>query len=626
MSNSPRAAKIRRSNCRGLAALAAAVTLAALGLFTPGTPAARAQSLSGSPNLVISQVYTRGGEPGASYQKDFIEIFNRGIEPVDMNNYSLHMSTISGSIPTGITVQIASSRGFVVQPGRYMLIGLKGDGAAGQPLPTPDLDLSFLPAPVPISLNSSTGLIVLVAPGGSFQGCPNLQSTGVTDFVGYGATSVCYEGPGGPSPAPALPTNSAMRLFGGCTDNNLNAFDFNLGPVNPRKSSSPAGFCPITNGASVFNFGVPQFHTFENAGRAEIVVTRTGDLTTPASVEYTITGGTADQRGDYTMAGGRLRFAAGEASKSFDVLLTNDATREQNETIEMMLWKPEGAGAVTGVRDRASLVIHDNDLLQATSNPIDDSTFFVRQHYHDFLNREPDPEGLAFWVGGIESCGSDAACREVKRIDTSAAFFLSIEFQRTGFLVYSLYRASLPERDYRVRSLPRYLEFVRDTQEVGRGVVVGRPGWELRLEQNIELFLQDFMSRPEFALTYPESLSPVEYVDKLNQQAGNVLMPEEFLGLASGLAVGAETRATVLRKVAEHAEFSRRETSRAFVLMQYFGYMRRAPNEAPDTDFAGLDFWLSKLDSFGGDYRRAEMVKAFLISTEYRARFLTPAP
>ncbi|MET0625704.1 MAG: DUF4214 domain-containing protein [Pyrinomonadaceae bacterium] len=626
MPASPRAAKTHRSNCRRLAAAAAAVTLVALCLFTPRTPAARAQSLGGSPNLVVSQLYTRGGEPGASYQKDFIEIFNRGTVAVDMNNYTLHMSTTAGPIPTGIAIRIVSSRGIVVQPGRYLLIALKGEGTDGQPLPAPDFDLSVLPGPVPINLNAATGLVVLVAPDGSFQGCPNLQSTGVADFVGYGANSVCYEGPGGPAPAPALPTEAAMRLLGGCADNNVNASDFNLSLVNPRNSSSPAAPCGFTMPPSFFNFGVPEFHTSERAGRAEITVTRTGDLTAPASVEYTITGGTADQRSDYTTAAGRLRFAAGEASKTFDVLLTDDATQEQNETIEMMLWKPEGAGAVTGVRDRAALVIHDNDFVPAASNPIDNSTFFVRQHYHDFLNREPDPEGLQFWVGGIESCGEDAACREVKRIDTSAAFFLSIEFQRTGFLVHRLYRAALPERDYRLRSLPRYLEFVRDTQEVGRGVTVGQAGWELRLEQNVELFLQDFMSRPEFALTYPESLTPVEYVEKLNAQAGHVLTPEEFLSLVASLSAGSETRASVLRKVAENAEFSRRETSHAFVLMQYFGYLRRAPNEAPDTDFAGLDFWLSKLDSFGGDYRRAEMVKAFLSSTEYRARFLTPAP
>jgi len=78
--------------------------------------------------------------------------------------------------------------------------------------------------------------------------------------------------------------------------------------------------------------------------------------------------------------------------------------------------------------------------------------------------------------------------------------------------------------------------------------------------------------------------------------------------------------------VAEHPEFTRRETNRAFVLMQYFGYLRRAPNDPPDSDFSGLDFWLSKLEEFGGDYRRAEMVKAFISSIEYRARFSTPAP
>jgi hypothetical protein len=66
------------------------------------------------------------------------------------------------------------------------------------------------------------------------------------------------------------------------------------------------------------------------------------------------------------------------------------------------------------------------------------------------------------------------------------------------------------------------------------------------------------------------------------------------------------------------------ETSRAFVLMQYFGYLRRNPDDPPDSDFAGYDFWLAKLNSFGGDFRRAEMVKAFISSTEYRRRFGTP--
>jgi hypothetical protein len=602
-----------------------AVTACALLLFAP-CEAARAQTVSGSPNLVISQLYTRGGEANASYQNDFIEIFNRGTEPADMNNYTLHMSTISGPIPTGISVKLVSTRGIIVPAGRYLLIKLKGDGLGGEPLPPADFDLSILPGPVPINLNTATGLVVLVAPNGSFQGCPSLQSTGVVDYVGYGATSVCYEGPTGPAPAPSVATDSLQRVSGGCADNNLNASDFKLSPVLPRNSGWAAGICAGSSFPSFFDFAAPQFDTQEGADHAEIVVTRTGDLSTAATVDYSITGGTAFERADYTTAAGRLRFAPGESQKTFDLLLTDDATQEPNETVELLIWKPTGAGAATGFRDRATLVIHDNDFAPAASNPVDASAFFVRQHYHDFLNREPDAAGLQFWTDNIESCGADAVCREVKRIDTSAAFFLSIEFQRTGFLVYRLYKAALPEKDYRLRSLPRYLEFVRDAQELGRGVVVGRAGWEAQLEANTALLLEDFMARPEFALNYPESLTPPEYVDKLNAQAGSPLTQQERDQLMFGLLVGSETRASVLRKVAENPEFTRRETNRAFVLMQYFGYMRRAPNDAPDTTFEGLDFWLSKLEQFGGDYRRAEMVKAFIASIEYRARFSTPAP
>jgi hypothetical protein len=81
------------------------------------------------------------------------------------------------------------------------------------------------------------------------------------------------------------------------------------------------------------------------------------------------------------------------------------------------------------------------------------------------------------------------------------------------------------------------------------------------------------------------------------------------------------TRAKVLLAVAENAEFRRRQLSKAFVLMQYFGYLRRAPNVVPDSDFSGYNFWLGKLNEFQGNYIRAEMVKAFISADEYRKRF-----
>jgi hypothetical protein len=626
MFNHPSRAKFRCSTCRSIAARVTAFISLALCLFASPQLSARAQTVTGSPNLVISQIYTRGGESGASYQSDFVELFNRGTTAVNLNNYTLQATLDNGAIPTSLSLKIFSSNGFVIQPGHYFLMRFKGDAAGdGQPLPTPDFDLNILPGPVPANLHPASGTIVLLAPDGSYQGCANsAQATGVVDFVGYGG-SVCYEGPAGPAPLPTL-TEAAQRELGGCADNNVNALDFHLGPPLPRNSSWSAGICTTTPPPpSFFNFSVPQFDVAEFEDHAQITVTRTGVTTDAASVEYAITGGTAFERSDYTTTSGRLHFAPGETQKSFDILLTDDATQEQNETIEMLLWKPEGASASVGFRDKATLVIHDNDFGPAT-NPIETSQFFVRQHYHDFLNREPDAAGLNFWTNNIESCDADALCRETKRVDTSAAFFLSIEFQRTGFLVYRLYRASLPAIPGRTRSMPRYAEFVRDTQDISRGVVVNQAGWEEQLEANTVAFIDEFVQRADFKAAYPASLSPAEYVDKLNAQAGGALSQPERNFHVSLLNAGLETRAELLRKVAESGEFTRRETDPAFVLMQYFGYLRRAPNDPPNTDFAGFDFWFSKLEQFGGDYRRAEMVKAFISSDEYRARFSAPLP
>jgi len=256
-----------------------------------------------------------------------------------------------------------------------------------------------------------------------------------------------------------------------------------------------------------------------------------------------------------------------------------------------------------------------------SNNQLQDTTAFVKQHYRDFLNREPDPSGLAFWVNNIDGCGSNTPCREVKRIDTSAAFFLSIEFQQTGFLVYRLYKTSFPASPARPRGLPRFAELIADAQTIGNGVVVGDPNWQGKLEANTVAFINTFVSRLEFQAAYPAQLTAAQYVDNLNTLAGGALSTNERNALVNGLNGGQETRATVLRKVAEDVDFSNAEFNRAFVLMQYFGYLRRNPDAAPDTDFSGYDFWLAKLNQFGGDFRAAEMVKAFITSGEYKTRF-----
>ena len=255
-----------------------------------------------------------------------------------------------------------------------------------------------------------------------------------------------------------------------------------------------------------------------------------------------------------------------------------------------------------------------------TGPGIDNAQLFVRQHYLDFLNREPDAAGLAFWTNQITSCGSDAQCIEVKRINVSAAFFLSIEFKQTGYLVYRLYKSSFGNPP----NLPvpiRLSEFLPDEREIGNGVVVGQPGWETALENNKQAFSDEFVNRPRFTSAYPQSMTPGEFVDKLNMNAGNPLSQEERDHLVSDLTTGAKTRAQVLRAVAENADLITSEFNRAFVLMQYFGYLRRDPNSSPDTNFDGYNFWLNKLDGFNGDFAGAEMVKAFITSNEYRRRF-----
>jgi len=253
-------------------------------------------------------------------------------------------------------------------------------------------------------------------------------------------------------------------------------------------------------------------------------------------------------------------------------------------------------------------------------NQIDGAEFFVSQHYRDFLNREPDPEGLAFWTNQITSCGGDQGCIEVRRINDSGSFFLSIEFQETGYLAYRMYKAAYGNPPNAPVPIT-FSEFIPDSQAIGRDVIVRQSGWEQVLENNKRLFAMQFVDRPRFTTAFPPAMSAQEFVDKLNANAGNPLSQAERDQLIGDLAGGARSRAEILRTIAENPKLVQAEFNRAFVLMQYFGYLRRNPNDAPDGNFDGYNFWLDKLNRFNGDFNQAEMVKAFISSIEYRQRF-----
>jgi Tol biopolymer transport system component len=269
-------------------------------------------------------------------------------------------------------------------------------------------------------------------------------------------------------------------------------------------------------------------------------------------------------------------------------------------------------------------------------NPIDDTHFFVTQHYRDFLLRDPDVAGLDFWVNQIDSC-ADLHCAEARRINVSAAFFQSIEFSQTGYLVERFYKvaygdaigiSSLNGTHELAVPIVRLDEFLSDTQRLGHAVIVLKPDWEKQLESNKQAYAADFVQTSRFVTALPTTMTPTQFVDKLNQNAGHVLSPSERTTLINLFGGASDTtnitaRAQVVRQVADDADLFNAEFNRAFVLTEYLGYLRRNPNDAPEPtlDYTGYDFWLTKLNQFGGNYIDAEMVKAFLSSNEYRQRF-----
>ncbi|MFN2578487.1 MAG: DUF4214 domain-containing protein, partial [Pyrinomonadaceae bacterium] len=175
-------------------------------------------------------------------------------------------------------------------------------------------------------------------------------------------------------------------------------------------------------------------------------------------------------------------------------------------------------------------------------------------------------------------------------------------------------------------NMPGFVEFMRDTQAVQRRVIVGQGSWQATLDANRLAFMNQFVMRAEFVGLYPTSDTPTQYVDKLIAHAATTLTfsergaaINEFASASTASDPGARGRA--LLRVTQSAAFQQREFNRAFVHLQYLGYLRRDPNAAPDTNFNGYNFWLNKLNSFGGNYITSEMVKAFISSTEYRQRF-----
>lgn len=373
-----------------------------------------------------------------------------------------------------------------------------------------------------------------------------------------------------------------------------------------------------TNGS--IGFASAAASVSEGAGKVTITLNRTGDLSGAASVDFATSDGAAVQTSDYQIGFGTVLFAPGQTSKTFDVFITDDGYMESPEAFNISLSNPQGGFQVGGITS-TTVTITDNDASPAVTNPIDGVNFFVRQHYIDFLNREPDTSGFNFWTNQITSCGSNAQCIDLKRVNVSAAFFLSIEFQQTGSLVYLTHKATVGSNFPGPAPVPvLYQQFEHDAETLQQGLVFGQPDFDLKLATNRLIFFNDFVARPQFEVAFPVTLTPAQFVDALIANTGVTFTTAERSALLSPFfsaptSADRPARVTALFRVTQNAKFAAAEFNRTFVTMEYFGYLRRDP------DASGFNFWLNKLNSFNGNFVNSDMVKSFIVSGEYRQRF-----
>jgi hypothetical protein len=206
------------------------VLLSALGLLLVAASA----SGSGSGGIVVGEIFAAGGNSGAAYANDYVELFNRGAGPVAIDGWTLQYASASSA-----TWQSTALSGSIPAGGHY-LVQLASGGANGAALPAPD-------ATGASNLAVTGGKVAVVADatalscGASPGSCSALSS--VEDLVGYGGAAD-YEGSSA-APAPSA-TTALARAGGGCTDTDDNAADFTTAAPDPQNSSAAAGSCSVT--------------------------------------------------------------------------------------------------------------------------------------------------------------------------------------------------------------------------------------------------------------------------------------------------------------------------------------------------------------------------------------------
>jgi subtilisin family serine protease len=394
-------------------------------------------------------------------------------------------------------------------------------------------------------------------------------------------------------------------------------------------SAGEVTFTPRAATSGGVQFSQATFSVGEAAGSVNINVTRTGDTSAAGAVNFSTTDnfgancsqatGQAAANCDYNTAGATLQFAAGETSKTITLSIVNDGFVEGNETFTLNLSNP--SGLTLGTPASTTITIQDNDA--TATNPFNDNAFFVRQQYLDFLFREPDTGGFNDWLSVLNNCapnqgglGSNPAC---DRVHVSSGFFRSTEFGERGYWAYRFYHGPLGRR-------PTFAEFIPDMRRLS--------GTQTPAQQEAAraAFVADFMQRSEFTTIYAgltNAASAAQFIAKLEEKSGVVLpasnttlpgQPPQFgrQELINKMASGEFTAAQTLQAFIEQKVVFDQFFFRAFVAMQYFGYLLRDPEDA------GYNDWVDVLTNGRGaippgDFRH--LIFGFVWSVEYRQRF-----
>ncbi len=247
----------------------------------------------------------------------------------------------------------------------------------------------------------------------------------------------------------------------------------------------------------------------------------------------------------------------------------------------------------------AGAITIDPGAASSSASPVDDAHFFVGQHYRDVLGREADRAGLEYWANQLQQCGTDANCLRTKRLAISSAFLSEPDFQAVGSFIYGLYKT--------VGRRPTFGEFSEARDLIGDS--------SSNSEGKLKELASDFVTRPEFIKKYPAGMTAEKFVESLLAESSQTSSERSSLiALYDGKDSG---RAAILERVVASPAFTKAEYNRVFVLMQYFVYLRRDPDES------GYAFWLDTLQTKPTTSPNAlrSVTCAFVNSAEYQSRF-----